>query len=238
MAHHQSIAQLDDTLREICQRLIKVDDGIRDIILFGSAVYAPECAKDIDILITTKEPLEHDAYMDAVSDLPIQVDVIVRKVGERIGEGIAMSVVAFGKVIYGDGATIEEVKKFMPPPSFEDAREYIVIADRTFADAEAEEAHSLKDKLYRAAFDFLFDAGRSAVMAYLNTEETRWGELRRMLSSSFSERFREIINTLHIRYSYDGDYPRNTVKEAYHHWREIVCKFIDDLESAANVAWR
>jgi len=42
-------------LEGICENLIKYDPNIVEIIRFGSSVYAPESAKDVDLLIFTKD---------------------------------------------------------------------------------------------------------------------------------------------------------------------------------------
>ena len=92
----------------------------------------------------------------------------------------------------------------------------------------------LKDDAYKDAFNKLFDVARNAAMAHLNSEQTRWGQLRRALPQPFSERFREIIDTLHISYGYHGDYPTDDVDEEFQRRRDLVEQFVDDLEQAAS----
>ncbi|MFQ5825219.1 MAG: hypothetical protein ACE5JB_14315 [bacterium] len=58
--------------------LKQADPDIIDIIQFGSSVYAPDLARDIDFLITTQSQKDDDLYLDAFDDLDIGVDVIVR----------------------------------------------------------------------------------------------------------------------------------------------------------------
>ena len=58
-------------------------------------------------------------------------------------------------------------------------------------------------------------------MAYLGSNETRWGQLRRELPDSFNK-ISEIINTLHIAYSYMGNYPKDNAKEEYKNWRKSI----------------
>jgi hypothetical protein len=64
--------------------------------------------------------------------------------------------------------------------------------------------------------------------AYLNTEQARWGELRRGLPQHHAEAFRRFIDTLHVRYFY-GDYPRVDVEAEYWRWRDEVNRFIEAL---------
>jgi hypothetical protein len=40
----------------------------------------------------------------------------------------------------------------------------------------------------------------------------------------------ELISTLHTQYAYDGNYPKENADEAYARWRQIVARFIDELE--------
>ena len=87
----------------------------------------------------------------------------------------------------------------------------------------------LRDVHYRTAFNALFYAARSAAMTHLNTEQTRWGGLRRGLSQRHAETFRRFIDTLHVRYFYDGEYPREDVEGEYRRWRDEVNRFIEAL---------
>jgi hypothetical protein len=70
-------------------------------------------------------------------------------------------------------------------------------------------------------------------MAFLNTEESRWGVLRGQLPEPFQGEFREFINALHIRFWYEGDYPRDNPEWHFQTWRDRVAQFIADLEQLA-----
>jgi len=52
---------------------------IVEVIQFGSSVYAPEHARDVDLLIITKNPRDYDGYLDAVEEVspPFNVDIVV-----------------------------------------------------------------------------------------------------------------------------------------------------------------
>jgi len=82
----------------------------------------------------------------------------------------------------------------------------------------------------RNAFNGLFDAARMAAMCFLETEETRWGELRRQLPPPFNERFRQIIDALHVAYFYNDLYPTENISEAFERWHNEVVSFIDGLQ--------
>ncbi len=97
-------------LEGLCRALLRADPDIKDIIQFGSSVYAPDLALDIDLLVTTAAKKDSDVYWDAVADWPVKVDIIVRESGQRIGDWIALGVLAAHKVLYGDGSTIEEAR--------------------------------------------------------------------------------------------------------------------------------
>jgi hypothetical protein len=216
-------------LDNLCKALLAADTDIRDIILFGSFVYAPSLARDVDLVVTTANRKGYDVYLDAVADFPLNVDVIVRQPSENIGDRIAWGIRAVGQILVGDGETLKEVMK-VPAPTFEDARMLFVRADENWEMSKQEQNPFLKDDKYRDTFNKLFDVARNAVMAYLSSEETRWGQLRRALSQPFEDRFRQIIDTLHISYSYHGDYPKDSADEEFERWRDIVEQFVDDLE--------
>ena len=187
-------------LGQLCAALVRADSNIRDILLFGSAAYAPDQALDIDLLVTTTKKKSYDTYLDAVARKPgnLNVDVAVREPGEKIGGSLALAVCATRRILYGNGETLQEAMSFMPVPTYDDAREYLTLADRGADVAHNEPQASLRDKAYRQAFDLLFHAVRHAAMTFLCTENPRWGELRRALPTPFSRRFRQITNTLAV----------------------------------------
>ena len=220
-------------LDNLCETLYAADTDIRDIVMFGSFVYAPSLARDIDLVVTTTKRKNYDVYLDAVADFPINVDVIARQPGEKIGDSIAWGIKAVGQVLAGDGQTLEEVME-MPAPTFERVRKIFYLADENFSNAQNTQDPDIKDEAYKDAFNKLFDVARNAAMAYLGSEQTRWGQLRRALPQPFSERFREIIDTLHINYSYEGNYPIDDADEEFRRHRDLVEQFVDDLEKAAS----
>ena len=55
-----------------------------------------------------------------------------------------------------------------------------------------------------------------------------------MLKINEHFRPREIIDTLHINYGYDGNYPIDDVDEEFQRCRDLVEQFVDDLEQAAS----
>jgi len=149
-----------------------------------------------------------------------------------------LSVYTFGRTLYGNGETMKEAKEFMAVPTYEDARKLLIAADEDLALAHQAEDEFFRDRRYRTAFDILFDAARYAAITILGTEEARWGHLRRELPSPFNSLFRELINTLPIQYSYDGNYPREMADEVYARWRQTVECFIDDLEREGGILAR
>jgi len=208
---------------------VHADPDIRDIIQFGSSIYAPEQAKDVDLLITTLCKKDPDVYWDTLGDELSNVDLIIREPGDRMGDWIAWGVCATGRVLYGDGETMQEVRKGMPVPTFDQARLRLNAGDQYLENARHAADEELQDVHYRTAFNALFDAARSAVMTYLNTEQTRWGELRRGLPQRQAEVFRRFVDTLHVRYFYDGEYPHEDAEREYWRWRDEVNRFIEAL---------
>lgn len=223
------VEERQEKLRHLCQALRDADPDIIDIIQFGSSIYAPDLAQDIDLLVTTRSKKNEDLYWDTFSDLGFGVDVIVRTPGQQMGRDIAASVRLMGEVLYGNGQTLKEAEAYMAVPTFERARETLETADDILALAQ-QSSSIKKDEFYRIAFDRLFDAARYAVMAYLNTDNSRWGQLRSALSYPLNEQFRRLINTLHIQYSYDGNYPQADPDSAFAQWRQEVGQFIHSLE--------
>ncbi|HID17770.1 TPA: nucleotidyltransferase domain-containing protein [Candidatus Bathyarchaeota archaeon] len=63
---------------------MEYDPNVVEIIQFGSSIYAPWRARDVDLLVITKEVKDYGGYLDAANleDAPFNVDVLVLKVGE------------------------------------------------------------------------------------------------------------------------------------------------------------
>ncbi len=227
----REIDQID--LNELCENLLAADEGIRDIILFGSFAYAPTLAQDIDLLVTTTDRKDYGIYLDAVVDCPLNVDVVVRQPGDRIGDWIAWGIRTVGQLLVGGRETLEEVIE-VPAPTYEDARKLFILADEMWESARQEQEVFLKDAKYKDSFNKLFDVARNAVMAYLDSEQTRWGQLRRALPESFEKRFKQIIDTCHVSYFYRGVYPQESVDAEFKRWRDQVEQFVNDLEQAVS----
>ena len=101
-------------LEEVYRRLLKYDPEIVEIIQFGSSVYAPQHAKDIDLLVITRRAKKYSGYMDAANreDMPFNVDIIISEVNKPINKSLLKVMVpkAFSMVsseerdIGGEGA--------------------------------------------------------------------------------------------------------------------------------------
>jgi exonuclease VII small subunit len=217
-------------LRQLCESLKKTDADLIDIIQFGSSVYAPDLARDIDLLVTTRSKEKEELYWDTFANLDLGADVVVRAPGQPMGKDIAASIRLMGNLLCGEGQTFQEAEEYMAVPTFDRARKSLETADTNLATAQQKKDPILKDEFYKISYDRLFDAARYAVMAYLNTDNARWGQLRHLLSPPFDQEFRRIINTLHIQFSYDGNYPQNDPDGAFTKWRQEVEQFIHKLE--------
>jgi len=210
----------------ICKRLLGYDKDIVEIVQFGSSVYAPEHAMDLDLLVITKNKKEYGGYLDCLDDLPFDVDVMVKEVGEKLRG--AYNILGAFVILYGDGGYLKEMTADFDT-GFDDARAALKVAARYMKDASEEEEEEVKDMHIRNSFNSLFHAARIAAMSYLATENARWGRLKRRLPQPYRNEFEEFINTLHIDYFYNGNYPEN-YEEAFEKWHKKVEDFVRRLE--------
>jgi len=217
-----------ELLSKVVRLLLRVDDKICAVVLIGSFVWFPDLARDIDIVVITESDLPTEAYWDAVADLPKPVDVIVLRKGEK-ARGLTLAL-RVGVLLWGDESAVKEAIENMPVPNLKDAHDWLDLARDALGEGLTETDPDRQDKRFRNAFNLLFKGARVAAMWFLDTEEGRWGELRRQLPNPFSEQFRQFINTLHIAYWYDGDYPQERVEEEFEHWHREVLAFIDGLK--------
>ena len=223
-------------LASLVKKLRANDPDIIEIVQFGSSVYAPRLARDVDLLVLTRAKKDYGVYLDAVVGYPKNVDVVPKEPGESMGADIALSILTFSKTLYGNGRTRQEAMKTMPVPTYDQAVKLLIAADRDLERAHQEPDPFYRDLNYRGAFNRLFDAARYAAMTFLVTDETRWGELPKKLPAPFNKQFREFIKFLHVQFSYDGAYPKDRVNEAFQEWRGKVSAFVDALAARAQSA--
>jgi hypothetical protein len=217
-------------LETICSRLTKYDSKIVEIIQFGSSVYAPESAMDLDILVFTKQKKDYSGYLDAIdgSELPYDVDVVVKEMDGHFDKSFAVSVFGAHKVLYGDGHCLEKQFSEIDPTS-EEVYSAANVAQKIMEDAKESEVPEEQDRYIKIAFNELFHASRLAAMTYLSTEETRWGRVKRTLPKAYQDEFERYINTLHVDYFYYGKYPKENVEAEFEKWTQEVKRFITSL---------
>ena len=227
MMTSSAIVAESELLSKVVRLLLRVDNKICAVVLIGSFAWFPDLARDIDIVVITESNLPTDAYWDAVADFPKPVDVVVLRKGEK-AKGLVLAL-RVGVLLWGDEGAVKETIENMPVPTLKDAHDWLDLAKDAVREGLTETDPDRQDKRFRNAFNLLFEAARVAAMWFLDTEEGRWGELRRQLPNPFAEQFRQFINTLHIAYWYDGDYPQERVEEEFERWHREVLAFIDGL---------
>jgi len=159
--------------------LKKYDPDIVEIIQFGSSVYAPEYARDVDLLVITKKKKEYGVYLDATAeiydelDFPYNIDVVPHEIGKELRKSFAIQIFGASEVIYGDGSYLRSLVKLIDP-TFEEARAALDSGKKHMIDSRGLSG-DLKDRYIRNAFNELFHAARLAAMSYLATENARWG---------------------------------------------------------------
>ena len=210
----------------ICKRLLGYDKDIVEIIQLGSSVYAPEYARDVDLLVITKDKKEYGGYLDCLADLPFDVDVVVKEVGENLRR--AYNILGAFVILYGEGGYLKEMTADFDT-GFEDAKAMLVAA-KDYLKMGKEAEGDVKDVHIRNSFNSLFHAARIAAMVYLAIGNARWGQIKRRLPQPYRNEFEEFINTLHIDYFYNGNYPSN-YEEEFEKWYKKVEDFVRRLES-------
>ncbi|MDA8333376.1 MAG: hypothetical protein M0Z41_00030, partial [Peptococcaceae bacterium] len=172
----------DNVLMLFPELIRRVDPDVRDVILIGSAVYAPDLARDYDLVVTTRSDRDTSSLFDQLSDALSHiadkpVDIILRQPGEEI-RSLALGILA-GCVLSGDGDTVEEAKTSFEKgcgvmASFVEAEAHLRAAVRNLDEAERLTDPSDKDVTYKSAFDHLFHAARHSALVYLQRSDTRW----------------------------------------------------------------
>ena len=213
---------------EIRKRLVGYDKDIVEIMQFGSSVYAPEYARDVDLLVITRGKKEYGGYLDCLDDFDFSCDVIVREVGDKVKSGFACNILGAFEVLYGEGEHLKETTSYFEP-RFREARSYIRGAKEDMGMAGRSEDEDDRDRRIRTASNSLFHAARLATMSYLAIENARRGGIKKRLPRHYRDEFEEFINVLHIDYFYNGNYPAN-YEEEFEKWYKRVEDFVRRLE--------
>ncbi len=216
---------------KIKSQLLKYDPNIVEIIQFGSSVYALKYARDLDLLIFTKKKKDYGGYLDSLADLnfPYWIDIVVNRANEPLN-GLANEVLYFNKILYGDRRYLMEATKDATNPDYEEAKAELKIAKAHLKDAQSTKDDILKDRYMRHAFNSLFHAARIVSMAYLSMGKATWGEVKKGLKFPYKAEFEKFISTLHVKYFYDGNYPKDKIKEEFELWYNKVKDYIENLE--------
>ncbi len=228
------------TLTALVGAVRAADPDVRDVVLIGSAVYAPELARDYDLVVTTESREAEDELRNRLWDVlgdvsGKSVDLILRHPGEEISRGIACGILS-GWILYGQRGIAGEARHYFEEgggavASFDEAKMKIMVADDTFKRAEEVKMVELRYAYYETAFDCLFHGARIAALTFLARDDARWGGLKKELPSPFGERFKETTDTLHVYYAYDKKYPkgRQEIRQEFLNWKEKVERFVGEL---------
>ena len=220
-------------LEKLCKKLLEYDPNIVEVIQFGSSIYAPQYAKDIDLLVITKKIKNYEGYFDATNpeDALFNVDVLVFEINKTPRQDLLRSILGAFKVLYGNGKYLLEYVKTLTDPTFDEARSSLRIAFSLMKLAFETKNQLDKDRSIREAFDSLFHAAKIASMVYLSIEVSRRGLIKKELPEPYKNKFNEFINILHIKYFYNGEYPKEKIKEEFNLWFNKVKEYINELES-------
>jgi predicted nucleotidyltransferase len=210
------------------------DAPIRDAVLIGSSVYAPDLARDIDVVVTAEQPKQvQDALRSLLEDAAGRsVDLIVRTSGEDVGN-LALAIRA-GEILAGEGETIREANMSFEHSggaenSFKQAKVCLELADELFQAAARRTDPEEKIRRLMGAFDQLFHAARIAALCYLGRTSSGWGKVDQVLPPPFAAQFRSMAQTLHIQYGYEGRVTEARAAAEFETWKERVQVFVDAL---------
>lgn len=171
------LEELERALREVCQSLMRADPDIRAIVQFGSSVYLPEEAEDVDLLVLSGSPKPIGVYLTAVEGFPVPVHVVPAKAGRKLEPLLAASVRAWGRVIAGDPEEVERAVEGVPPPSLKEVEEALSAAEASVE--AARDGEGLAYFLIRAGLHSLAEATKKGALLALCSARRANGEVVR-----------------------------------------------------------
>jgi hypothetical protein len=83
--------------------------------------------------------------------------------------------------------------------------------------------------LIREAFESIFHASRIALTTFLLKEVKKLSSVEKDLL--YEDKFKEFFRTLHLKYSCNGDYPKEKFVEEFNLWLDKVEEYVNELES-------
>jgi len=135
-------------------------------------------------------------------------------------------VIGAHEVLHGSGETLLRLAKTLGDPTFDDAKSFIEVSKGLMELYKVEEDPTTRDRLVREAFDGLFHAARLASMVYLSTEVARWGAIKAQLPHLHKVAFDNFIKTLHLKYFYNGEYPRDRIEGELKRWLKLTEEYV------------
>ena len=90
----------EEKIGGICSLLKEYDEDILEIARFGSSVYAPELARDVDLLMITRKKKEYGGYLKCLEEVGVDVDVIVKGAGDKLNEQFACNILSAFELLY------------------------------------------------------------------------------------------------------------------------------------------
>lgn len=180
----------ESTIEEIRNRLIDYDPEIVEIVQFGSSIYLPDLANDLDLLVFTKEKkgdcFDYLKELEGL-DLPPKVDLILHRPGEPL-DGLTLGVLGANKLIYGEGKFLKESTKDYNP-SFDEAWVSLETGKKYMEVSKEAEGELLRDRHRRDAFNALSHAARMASLIYLAKEGLGWRGIEKELPGDLGKKF-------------------------------------------------
>jgi hypothetical protein len=162
------MATTRQSIKQVLGERLRIE-SVRDVVLIGSASYAPELARDLDV-VATAERLDEvrvalENALENTAKLP--VDLILRQPGEEVGN-LALAILA-GEILAEGSETIKEARMSFnnaggAQNSFKQAEACLRVADKNLAwvDEEADPRCTHRGPLLSRADDERLEQGRQS----------------------------------------------------------------------------
>jgi|GEM_PF-3726512 len=216
----------------LCRVLRCCDGNLSAVLLVGSGVYAPRLARDLDLVLASAAPRRAAVYESALhgvlEDKPA-ADILVRHADD--GPGPLRLAIASGSVLWRRTADVPLLSAAsVTPADFVDARCRLDLAG-TLMESGSHASGDFAARFAQQAFETLFLASRTAVLAFLGSR------VRRRLPVDLRGRFEALTAVCHVRYGCEARLPagRAVIDAEFARWRGRTLDVIAVAEAAAGV---
>ncbi len=209
--------------------MIESDSNVLEAILYGSSVYRPETARDIDIgIVVRNEEVFNRKYRQKIHPA---ISYVIHEIPLDLYKERCLSYKTTGILLKDSGILKEYCKRIdgimdleLFLTEMELAEDYLNMA------LNGNKNEIYKRKTIATAFNNLHHAAMTVIQIEGHTSTKQWGMLKSYLTRKQHLEFDNIVDACHKKNGYYKDnLDRDYVLGLFHEWKDRVAEFKNDV---------